>query len=437
MTRTSMVWLAALMVLGATRPLAAQGHPRSELCTTCHLQLSNDSLAKPARDFPGDIHAEKGLGCLDCHGVVTRTGSKSIDPGTGFLRRPARKDIPALCGRCHSDAAYMRTFNPSLRVDQVTEYWTSVHGQRLSRYGDPNVATCIDCHPPHRIRPPSDPASTVYAGNVAETCGRCHADRKRMAEYGIPTDQLEQYRQSVHGRKMTEDGDMSAPTCNDCHGNHGAVPPGVGSIRNVCGQCHSMMADLFAGNGHPDLFEKANLPGCETCHGNHGIQLPTDGLLSERETTVCQRCHAPGDTLGAAFATMRVLIDSLQASYALGKEMLGKAENAGMEVSQAQFELSDATTSLTKARTAIHSFQVEPVRTEVAAGLLVTTAAQERGRTAMEEHRYRRVGLATSASLILLLVFGLMLKIREIEEPRRGSGDARVDPESRSDHVSL
>src|SRR6266540_7241295 len=33
-----------------------------------------------------------------------------------------------ICGRCHSDAQFMKRYNPALRVDQVAEYATSVHG---------------------------------------------------------------------------------------------------------------------------------------------------------------------------------------------------------------------------------------------------------------------------------------------------------------------
>ena len=97
-----------------------------------------------------------------------------------------------------------------------------------------------------------DPASKVHPLAVADTCGACHADPEHMAGYRlpargggdrpIPTDQRERYGQSVHAHAMTEKGDLSAPTCNDCHGNHGATPPEVRSVANVCAQCHSRPA---------------------------------------------------------------------------------------------------------------------------------------------------------------------------------------------------
>ena len=41
-----------------------------------------------------------------------------MSKAAGFRGKIERKDVPALCGRCHSDAAYMRQYNPSLRTDQ-------------------------------------------------------------------------------------------------------------------------------------------------------------------------------------------------------------------------------------------------------------------------------------------------------------------------------
>ena len=59
--------------------------------------------------------------------------------------------------------------------------------------------------------------------------------------------QFADYQKSVHYAALTKGNDLSAPTCNDCHGNHGAAPPGVGSVANVCGTCHAVFAQKFAG----------------------------------------------------------------------------------------------------------------------------------------------------------------------------------------------
>jgi hypothetical protein len=414
--------LAAVTVWLAAAPLSAQRPVRSDTCIACHERLDEPRLSDPVRAFANDVHAAQGFGCLACHG-----GAAGRQPARGFLSKPERREIPRLCGQCHSDAAFMRQFNPSMRVDQVTEYYTSVHGQRLRDLNDPSVATCIDCHPPHGIRPPADAASTVHPLNVAETCGRCHSDAVRMASYGIPTDQQEEHRGSVHGRLLYDEGDVSAPTCNDCHGNHGAVPPGVNSIRNVCGECHATMADFFGQSAHVEIFEEAGLPGCETCHGNHAIDVPTDENLATRSEQVCGECHRPGAPVGSEFTVMKQLIDSLESEFDRSRAILAAAANAGMEVSQAEFELEDVNNALTLARNAIHSFHVEPVKQNIDEGFRITAAGFARGEAALGEHRFRRVGLGVSTLIILGLIAGLAMKIRQLEGGAARNGGNRND----------
>jgi hypothetical protein len=100
-----------------------------------------------------------------------------------------------------------------------------------------------------------------------------------MAPYGVATNQFADYRSSVHAAALLEQGDTSAPACNDCHGNHGAAPPGVRSVAHVCGQCHGREATLFAASFKKDLFDAAGLQECTVCHDHHRIQHPTPELF--------------------------------------------------------------------------------------------------------------------------------------------------------------
>jgi hypothetical protein len=86
-----------------------------------------------------------------------------------------------------------------------------------------------------------------------------------------------------------------------------------------------------------------------------------------------------------------------------------------MEVSQAQFELNGATDALITARAAVHTFAVEAVKKEVDAGLPISAKAYARAVRALDELRFRRVGLAVSVAVILVLIAGLVLKIRQLE----------------------
>jgi len=221
-------------------------------CIACHSGDMFDAAAKAkVAKFTGDVHAQVGLSCHNCHGgnpdpKLAEDSMAAMDPNfkaNPFVGVPQRGAIPDFCGKCHSNAEFMKRFNPAARVDQVSEYWTSQHC-KLLKSGDRNVATCVDCHSVHDIKRKTQAESPVYPTHVAETCSRCHSDAKRMASYKLatgeplPTDQYARWRVSVHAKDMYDKGDLTAPTCNDCHGNHGATPPGVESVSFVCGQCH-------------------------------------------------------------------------------------------------------------------------------------------------------------------------------------------------------
>jgi hypothetical protein len=421
MTRVgSVAGLAGLILLVRALWAARGAAARADSCVPCHLETGDGRLVKPAKDFTEDIHAAKGFGCVACHGGdATVSGMEAMDPSKGYIGKPQRQQVAQVCGHCHSDARFMKRYNPSLRVDQVAEYATSVHGRRLKELGDPKVATCVSCHPAHSIRPPSDPKSSVYPLQVADTCGRCHADPKYMEGYGIPTDQLQRYKTSVHWMMMSVKGDLSAPTCNDCHGNHGAAPPGVNWVGNVCGQCHTVMGDLYAKSVHARVFAQMGAPGCATCHDNHGIQRASDDMLGPGPGAVCVACHTPDDKGGKSAAEMHRLLDSLRGETERARMILLRAERAGMEVSQAQFELNGAKDALVKAQAAVHTFTVEGVRRETEPGLAVSAKAYARGVRALDELQFRRKGLAVSVVVILALIGGLVTKIRELDR-RRG-----------------
>ena len=274
------------------RTTKGSAEPPPNSCIKCHSGLADERLSKPTQLFDHDIHKERGLNCTDCHGGDSTQDDKQLakDPAKGYIGKPQPSQIPAFCGKCHSDANLMKKYNPSLRVDQVQEYYTSVHGQRL-KAGDNNVATCVSCHGVHGIRPPDDPQSNVFALNVAETCSQCHANPEHMKGYGIPTDQYAKYKTSVHAKALYEKHDLSAPTCNDCHGNHGAVPPGLDNVANVCGQCHARQADLFRQSPHKEPFAQLRSGECLRCHSNHSIQPPSDLMAGVGEGSACTTCH--------------------------------------------------------------------------------------------------------------------------------------------------
>ena len=411
------VLVAALMVLALFTVASAQ---KKSSCIECHVKLNDPRLSNPAKLFDNDVHRGRGLSCNDCHGGDPNadTSEAAKDPGKGYLGKPRTVDIPAYCGKCHSDANLMKKFNPSLRVDQESEYYTSVHG-RLLKTGEQRVATCISCHTVHGIRAVSDPLSSVYPLNVADTCAKCHGNADYMRAFKIPSDQVTKFKTSVHAKALYNKQDLSAPTCNDCHGNHGAAPPGIASVANVCGQCHARQADLFQTSPHKAAFDQKGLAECITCHSNHDIATPSDQMIGSQQGALCVNCHTNGDKGITAAAHMRTRIDELIASINKSSEILSVAERKGMEVSKPKFDLKGATDALTHARVLIHSSSTTEVDKVVAPGLEVAGKGYQAGLDALAELSFRRKGLAVSLVFILFLALLVYLKIRQIETRQR------------------
>ncbi len=138
-------------------------------------------------------------------------------------------------------------------------------------------------------------------------------------------------------------------------------------------------------------------------------------MLGLTSGAVCGRCHSPEDRGGQTASRMRSVIDSLRTDFDSVSGILLRAEQAGMEVSEAQFELSGAQSALVTARAAVHSFNLDLVNAETEEGFAITAEAYAHGQDALAELQFRRMGLAVSVTIILVLIAGLYLKLREIE----------------------
>lgn len=403
------IWLG-LPVVGAYADEAA------DTCVTCHSALP-EPLNLPVEGMKGDVHREKGLSCVDCHGgdATVMDVETSMSSDKGFRGKPTHEDIPNFCGRCHADGAYMRRFNPRLPTDQLQQYWTSVHGQRL-RQGDQKVATCVSCHGVHGILPADRAQSRVFAANVPSTCGHCHSNAEYMAEYGIPTDQEDKYKRSVHGELLLVQRELSAPACNDCHGNHGAFPPGAGSIAEVCGQCHVNNAAFFVKSPHKRAFDAQNLPECVTCHSNHEIHRTSDNMLGVQDAAVCRRCHAPGTKGYDGAAKMRDAIERLKAVMTDAETMLNTASQMGMEVSDEQYAYRESVRpQLIKVRTETHLGNPQTVMQVAQEGITSASASAAAAKATLDQAQARRRNLLIPLALIALLMLLLYVKLRQVE----------------------
>jgi predicted CXXCH cytochrome family protein len=365
----------------------------------------------PSDLFHDDVHARAGLRCESCH-----TGASApygpID----------RTKIAPLCGTCHADAASMKKLNPQARTDQYAQYLVSTHGKRMAT-GETRVATCTDCHGSHGMRPVADPRSPVAPQNVAMTCSRCHSDHVRMSAFQHEGNPPDDWKRSVHAAALLQRGDLSAPTCSTCHGNHGISPGGAERAALVCAQCHAREADLYEKSPKKAVFDLVG-GGCVTCHSNHAIAKPDDAMISLKDPALCATCHNDQMKGSDIVSTMHKELGELETGIDRAAAVLDRAARAGMLVDDGRLVLRDAQQDQILARVNIHAFADRPFSATAAKGIADAGHAEAIGNAALGELRYRRNGLGVATLLIIGFLATLWVKIRRLQPPASPEGTA-------------
>jgi hypothetical protein len=299
----------AFLLLLAFVALPATGSARpneGDQCLTCHRETGD----KVVPGYLKDIHFAKGISCAGCHGGDSKIDDqdKAMDRSKGYIGKPSKGAIAAMCGKCHGNDAYMKKYNASAGGEVLDEYNQSVHAKTQ---GEPNGVQCISCHGVHGILAKANPASPVNPLNVPKTCAKCHGDIAYMRTFNpsMPVDQYEKYLTSVHGKNNSH-GDPKVATCASCHSNHRILPvkdPGAlvypSNVPVMCAKCHGNAAYMASYKIPTDQYDKyrqsvhgqallgkgdISAPSCNSCHGNHGAAPPGVSSVSN----VCGTCHA-------------------------------------------------------------------------------------------------------------------------------------------------
>jgi hypothetical protein len=306
----------------------------------------------------------------------------------------------------------MRPYN--LPVDQYAMYQTSQHGRALAG-GDERVAVCTDCHGVHDIRSPDHPRSPANIASIAATCGGCHADRSLMDRYGHDHEIVGKHLSSVHGKAIAA-GNLAAPTCVNCHGVHGATPPGVGDVGKVCGICHVQARSAFLAGPHGEGLAAAGLPECESCHSNHAIVRLEDADLGE----LCADCHEQSSEAVDVGVKIRTLIEGAREEIAAAEALVLEAAKVPLDVEDHLARLGEAETYLTEAQSHVHSVSLEPVAE-------VTRRAQSIGQEVQHElyskldRTNAHIGLAIFwfyLLMTLVILFGYKRRLRRARDAR-------------------
>jgi len=152
-----------------------------------------------------------------------------------------------------------------------------------------------------------------------------------------------------------------------------------------------------------------------TCHSNHDVMKPSDSMVGTDEKAVCVNCHDPKSAGFQKAAAIRKSLDELRGAVQRATAILGRAEHAGMEVSQPKFELRGATDALLKTRATVHQFDPAAIKKLSDEGVQIANKMYDKGVKALEDLKFRHRGLWISVGIILVAIVGLVLKIREID----------------------
>jgi hypothetical protein len=331
-------------------------------CVICHRELGG-IYTKIVKDWEKSIHNKINVSCSNCHGGDPTSLKNPKGNGTGFIGKLKPQEIPILCAKCHSDVRWMRQYN--LRTDQFSEYKTSQHGKLLFEKGNTEVATCINCHGSHAIQKKDLPSSSVYKLNIPYTCSKCHSNEKLMKRYGIPYDQMDQYKKSIHGKLLLERGDLRAPTCADCHGIHGATPPGIEEVENVCGNCHAKEYEFYSESPHQKAMEEVGIPKCISCHGNHDIKKADYKLFYGKGIRHCGYCHKEDTIPYRSGIYIGKLIENEENIL---KKIIYEVNNLGekgVDISQLNLRIIETKAKLTGLKPLTHTLSVERIKREI------------------------------------------------------------------------
>lgn len=227
----------------ADRNSAAHRSNVAATCARCHAtidltQRSGIPLVRPVGAYLEGVHGRavaagrNAAVCSDCHGAHDiRSGADPRSP-------VGRATVTETCGRCH--------------VDVLAAYRDSVHGTAAAR-GVRESPLCTDCHGEHLILASRDPASHVFAINLArQTCGRCHGDERLSQKYGLSVGKVSSFDDSYHGLALRS-GQPRVANCASCHGVHNILRASdprslvnAANLSRTCGECHPGAGARFA-----------------------------------------------------------------------------------------------------------------------------------------------------------------------------------------------
>lgn len=276
----------------------------SQACVDCHEQSSPGIIDH----WKFSTHAEKGIGCVECH-----TAEKDdVDAFLHYGETIATIVTPRDCARCHKT-----------EYDEFTNSHHAMAGNILASL-DNRLAETVEGHRvpfnPHSKTPGRDVEMVNGMASVNVGCKQCHGakiglegtdgsiitvDELMPDENGKPTNKsavalikrdTDTLRPSLHSSSWPNTGigrinlDGSRGSCSACHSRHDFSPRRARQPEN-CGKCHlgpdHPQKEIYEESKHGvafrDLHDQMNLDAKHWVLGDDYTQAPT-----------CASCHMSG-----------------------------------------------------------------------------------------------------------------------------------------------
>ena len=292
----------ALAATPAAAPATAKALDNTT-CLSCHdgkkgkLEVAGTeggkrALGSVAADaFAKGVHAK--MTCVACHSDISDNAEKAKHQKN--TAQPLKK---VDCAGCHQDlwakAKQDGTAAQKPRLEVVVknieQYKTSFHARPNPDDETKPNASCDNCHDTHSFNVPAagTPERKTWRLAISNVCGTCHED------------QLETYKDSIHGQKVLEEKNPDAAVCSDCHTAHGVVSTSSDPFKRVisdqCGNCHEDKYKTYKATYHGQVgtLGYTNVAKCYNCHGSHDIvkvEDPKSKVNEANRLKTCQSCH--------------------------------------------------------------------------------------------------------------------------------------------------
>ncbi len=305
----SLVFVQAMEVARKRQEAGISAHPiaipvSSKSCVDCHRQSTPGIIDH----WKGSTHAEKGVGCVECH--LAKDGD--VDAFTHYGETIATIVTPRDCGRCHKT--------------ETDEFLASHHakaGNILASLDNFLAETVEGARQPFNPHSPTPGMSVEMVNGMASAdvgCKQCHGskvaitgtdgslitvDQLKPDQDGKPTnlEAVALIRKDANGRPVLHESswpntgigrlnlDGSLGSCSACHSRHDFSPRRARQPEN-CGKCHlgpdhpqkEVYEESKHGVAFRDLKDHMNLDAKDWVLGKDYTQAPT-----------CATCHMSGN----------------------------------------------------------------------------------------------------------------------------------------------